>query len=180
MNWTGRDFDSLIVSALCFTRSEAPNGSDRPTPPSTMGAARRPSRCDAPSLGIDRASGCTITVEVGADLSSFPKTKHLATWAVLCLGNPDALAGVIMPPPVGAAKHCVRCSSNAFQFRSYHQALTVLQAIGLSASRRVGMVARVRGRTGGAAAAGQPWRMTPRAFTPRSRSSNARGASSSV
>lgn len=84
--------------------------------------------------GVDRASACAIMVEVGTDLSSFPKAKHLAAWAGLCPGNRES-AGKRHHAPTRRGSKVLRsvlveCAHGAVrthecQFRGYHQALTV-------------------------------------------------------
>ena len=84
--------------------------------------------------GVDRASACAIMVEVGTDLSSFPKAQHLAAWAGLCPGNRESAGKRCHAPTRRGSKVLrsvlVECAHGAVrthqcQFRGYHQALTV-------------------------------------------------------
>ena len=81
--------------------------------------------------GVDRASACAIMVEVGTDLSSFPKAKHLAAWAGLCPGNRESAGKRCHAPTRRGSKVLrsvlVECAHGAVrthqcQFRGYHQA----------------------------------------------------------
>jgi transposase len=37
--------------------------------------------------GINRTAACTLISEIGVDMSCFPSSRHLASWAGLCPGN---------------------------------------------------------------------------------------------
>jgi len=37
--------------------------------------------------GVDRTAACALIGEIGADMSRFPSSRHLASWAGLCPGN---------------------------------------------------------------------------------------------
>jgi transposase len=40
--------------------------------------------------GVDRASACALIAEIGADMSRFASSRHLASWAGLCPGNNES------------------------------------------------------------------------------------------
>jgi transposase len=40
--------------------------------------------------GVDKIVAWTIIAEIGADVSTFPDAKHLASWAALCPGNNES------------------------------------------------------------------------------------------
>jgi len=37
--------------------------------------------------GVDRTAACGLIAEIGVDMSRFPTSRHLASWAGLCPGN---------------------------------------------------------------------------------------------
>jgi transposase len=40
--------------------------------------------------GIDRTAACALVAEIGADMTRFPTSRHLASWAGLCPGNNES------------------------------------------------------------------------------------------
>lgn len=40
--------------------------------------------------GVDRTAACALIAEIGADVSRFPSSRHLASWAGLCPGNHES------------------------------------------------------------------------------------------
>lgn len=40
--------------------------------------------------GVDRTAACALIAEIGTDMSRFPTSRHLASWAGLCPGNNES------------------------------------------------------------------------------------------
>lgn len=40
--------------------------------------------------GVDRTAACALIAEIGADMSRFANSRHLASWAELCPGNNES------------------------------------------------------------------------------------------
>jgi transposase len=79
---------SCSMTAKCPDLWLAAVGRDRGPARPFFGQQQVQLLCTIP--GVQRRAAEVIIAETGADMTSFPTAKHLASWAGVCLGNDES------------------------------------------------------------------------------------------